>query len=117
MTKYTIKYTPFLHRLVAPIDNKFALISLLCFISYQAKKKQPKWKVIDTLEKIRPNLWSRNSRDFIELLCQLCDDFMFNQTEFQTFDFKNYNDMIKTINSILDLELPFRTDENDKCPF
>ena len=86
------------------IDNKFALISLICFLTYQAKKKQPDATCYEVLMKVT----SGNLPDkFIWGLSLVCEDFLKGSTEFNICGCKNSQEIVEKINYILDHWLPF----------
>lgn len=110
-------YQPFFYKLKAPLDNKFALISLLCYITNQMRAKDKNWKVLKSIKLIRNDKFSQNSPEFIEGLSSLCEDLMFGQTEFPTFELNSYREMFNVINSVMDQELPFINKGDEDCPF
>lgn len=102
--------------LACDIGSKFALISLICFLTKQARVKNPKATTLQVIQKVRQGKESHNSRALIMGLAVICDDFMRNTTEFLTFGMKTAKDMVTKINEILDGELPWE-DIKDDLPF
>lgn len=96
------------------IGSKFALISLVCFLTKQARSKNPDATTYQVIKKVRGT--SCNSETLLLGLATICNDFMKNTTEFLTFDMKTSKDMVNKINEILNKELPFTTDGDD-LPF
>lgn len=90
------------------IENKFGLISLICFLTKQARKKTPDancYQVLMKITKERPI--SEHFDNFIKGLSIVCTDFMEQTTEFMTFDMKTSKEMINKINEVLDTWRPF----------
>lgn len=86
------------------INRKFALISLVCFVTYKAKAKKPDV----THYSILMNITKDNTlpEDFIKGLAVVCEDFSYGCTEFPTFNLKG-TDVINTIKEILNSYVPF----------
>jgi hypothetical protein len=84
------------------INNKFALISLICYITMKAKMKKPDVTTYQIIMKIYNDL----PEDFIKALAIICDDFSYGCTEFPTFGIQP-KDMIDTIKNLLKSYLPF----------
>lgn len=95
--------------LACDIGTKFALISLICFLTKQARNKTPNATTWQVIQKIRQGKESHNSEGLLKGLAVICDDFMRNTTEFLTFDLKSAKDMVAKINEILDKELPWES--------
>lgn len=93
--------------LACDIGTKFALISLICFLTKQARIKNPTATTWQVIQKVRAGKESNNSTRILKGLAVICDDFMRNTTEFLTFDIKTAKDMVAKINEILDKELPW----------
>ena len=74
--------------LACDIGTKFALISLICFLTKQARNKTPNATTWQVIQKIRQGKESHNSEGLLKGLAVICDDFMRNTTEFLTFDLK-----------------------------
>lgn len=88
------------------IDNKFALISLICFLTHQAKQKNPDASCYQVIKKVTEG---RNSlpEDYIIGLSIICEDFLKGSSEFNKCGCKSVKEMIEQINNILDHWLPF----------
>lgn len=89
------------------IGTKFALISLICFLTKQARNKTPEATTWQVIKKVRQGKESHNSERLLKGLAVICDDFMKNTTEFLTFNLKSAKEMVDKINEILDKELPW----------
>ena len=92
------------------ITKKFALISLICYVTYKAQQKNSTIthsKVIKSLIK-QANL--KLPKYLIEELCfgltKLCEDFSYGCTEFPTFEIQS-NKIVDTIKEILREYSPF----------
>lgn len=86
------------------INSKFALISLICYLTYKAKQKQPDINHY----KVLMNITKDNTlpEDFIKGLAVVCEDFSYGCTEFPTFNIKQ-SDMVTTIKDLLKSYTPF----------
>ena len=90
------------------LENKFGLISLICFLTKQAKRKNPDATCWMVIRKITENeIPSKEQESFYKGISIVCDDFMKHTTEFLTFDLKTSKDMINKIKEILSTWLPF----------
>lgn len=87
------------------IDNKFALISLICFLTHAQKKKTPDATCYQILRKIIKNQTIPD--EFINGLSIICEDFLRYSDSFNTCGLKSVNDMIAEINKMMDNWLPF----------
>ena len=91
--------------LACSLIEKFALISLLGFITRAVKKKNPNCTTFDVLYKI---IKDKNiNREFLYNICIITDDFTENIENFELFGLKTQKDIIDKINSILENWLPF----------
>lgn len=94
------------------IDNKFGLISLVCFLTKQARVKKPDATCLQVLEKVNaptkenPFLACPDG-DFIKGLAIICEDYMLTEGDFMTFGLKSAKDIVNKIREILGTELPF----------
>ena len=86
------------------IEERFILISLIDYITYKAKLKNPDTTHYEIIMKLSKNLGL--SDDFIKGLAIVCEDFSYSCTEFPTFGLKG-QDIIKEAVSILKSYLPF----------
>lgn len=91
-----------LGKLSCNINEKFALISLLGYITQKAKQKHPDVTYYSIIKKIDDSL----PEEYVKSLAIIVEDFSFNVKEFPTFGIKG-PDMIKTVKSILNKYLPF----------
>ena len=90
------------------ISNKFALISLICFLTKELKKNNPDVTCYKTIMAITKN----DDVDdyyfkFLRGLSVVCQDFMTHTKEFMTFDLKSSKEMISKVREILGTWLPF----------
>lgn len=86
------------------IKTKFALISLVGYLTYNFKKKKPSVTSYQILQKVNEKL--DLPVDFIKGLAVVCEDFSYNCKEFPTFEIQP-KDMLKTIQEILKKYIPF----------
>ena len=90
------------------ISNKFALISLICFVTKQMKKKHPDTTCYQVVMKIvGDSIVDNYYLDFLQGLSIVCEDFILHTTEFMTFDLTNSKDIINKIRDILNTWMPF----------
>lgn len=89
------------------ISNKFALISLICFLTKHARKKDPDANCYRVIIKVLGNKEANYDREFIKGLSIVCEDFYKNTTDFMTFNLKSASEIVKKIVEILDTYLPF----------
>lgn len=89
------------------IENKFGLISLICFLTQQARKKNPDATCYQVIMKIMDNADNKYTLQFLRGLSIVCSDFMKNTTEFATFGLKSSKEMVSRIKEIIDTWLPF----------
>lgn len=87
------------------VQHKFAVISLVCYLTMKAKQQKPDV----THYKVLMQLTAKNPLpdDFIKGLSIICDDFAYGCTEFPTFGIKTPGEMAKQVQSILSEYLPF----------
>lgn len=86
------------------INNKFALISLICFITTSMRKKKPDVTYYEVVYKICDTLGFED--DFIKGLAIMCESFGYGCKEFPTFEIKP-KDMVETCRNILKTYMPF----------
>ena len=90
------------------IENKFGLISLVCFLTQQSRKKNPDATCYQVIMKIVGNeITDKYRLQFLRGLSIVCDDFMKHTSNFLTFDLKSSKDMVTRIKDIIDTWLPF----------
>jgi hypothetical protein len=92
-----------LNFLGSDINNKFALVSLVCYITDKMKRQKPDWTHWKTLYEI-----SKGSipEDFLKGLAVICSDFSYGCTSFPTFGIEDKKIPAK-IKELLDMHLPF----------
>lgn len=101
--------------LPVPFVDKLGLISLLGFLSFSVKMKNPKATTYLVVEKIlNPTLTEYLKDDnFVYLLYRICmivDDFTIgikSNKEFELFGLKTQKDIISQINNTLEQWMPF----------
>lgn len=106
LEEYYRKYFS-LANLNTDIGSKFALISLICFLTKQARMKNPDATCYQVIMKIINGEENSYDMKFIRGISIICDDIMKQCTEFLTFDIKTSKDMVKKIKEILNTYLPF----------
>lgn len=90
------------------ITNKFALISFICFLTKQARGKNPDASCYQVIMKVINGEYANAQYlDFIKGLSIICEDFMYGCTEFPLFGFKTSKEIMGKIKEILDTWLPF----------
>lgn len=95
--------------LVTTLENKLALIAMICFITNSINKnKDPLHKVTcyQVICKIGKDFPTEVHQDFFKALGAICDDFMYGCTEFPTFGI-DPKVMPKEILKLLNTWLPF----------
>lgn len=110
---YTYNFS--LYRLNTTIDQKFVLISLLCFLTSKAQEKNPKVSTKHVIKKI-------TGQDLTTLqdgLAIMCDDFILGAPQnYPTFGLKSSKEMVECIKEILNKELPFYPENTKfKAPY
>jgi hypothetical protein len=90
--------------IASDINTKFALISLICFITTSMKKKKPDVTYYKVVNKLCEGTGLDDNE--IKGLAILCENFGYECTEFPTFNIKPA-DMPKTVKGILKKKLPF----------
>ena len=83
------------------IVSKFALISLICFLTKQARIKNPDATCYLVIMKIIDGEESQHDLNFIRGLSVVCTDMMKHCNEFLTFDMTTSKEMVKKIKEIL----------------
>lgn len=88
------------------IDNKFALISLICYLTNKVKTTNPDASCYQVIMKVTNG--GRNLGDeYVKGLSIVCEDFLKGSTEFNTCGYKNDKEIVEGINNILEHWLPF----------
>lgn len=86
------------------IEERMVLISLICYITYKAKLKNPDVSHYEIIMKLSKNLGI--PENFIKGLSIICEDFSYSCTDFPVFGLKG-NDIINEVVSILKSYVPF----------
>ena len=86
------------------IEERFILISLIDYITYKSKLKNPDTTHYEIIMKLSKNLGL--SDEFIKGLAIICEDFSYCCTDFPTFGLKG-QDIVKEAISILKSYIPF----------
>jgi len=86
------------------IEERFVLISLVCYITYKSKTKNPDTTHYEIIMKLSKNLGL--PENFIKGLAIVCEDFSYQCTDFPTFGLKG-KDVINEAVSILKSYIPF----------
>lgn len=86
------------------IEERFILISLINYITYKAKMKNPDVTHYEIICKLSKNLGLPD--DFLKGLSIVCEDFAYQCSDFPTFGLKG-QDIIKEATSILKSWFPF----------
>lgn len=89
------------------VDNKFALISLICFLTANQKKKNPDTTCYEVIQKVLSKGTLRLEDDYVKGLSIVCEDFLKGSTEFNTCGLKTVKEIVGKINEILSVWLPF----------
>lgn len=86
------------------INTKFALISLICYLTNAYKKKKPDVNHYQIVMKLSEGLGLPDN--FIKGLSIMCENFAYGCTEFPTFNIP-VKEMAKTVRDILKKWMPF----------
>lgn len=89
------------------IDNKFGLISLVCYLTNKIRMKHPDTTCYSVLMKIIEKDIHKYNVPFIEHLSIICEDFMKYTTNFMNFNLKTKSEIVSKIREILDTWVPF----------
>lgn len=93
-----------LGNIAADIKQKFALISLICYIVKDLQRKRPDVTFYQIVNKLCTG--TGYTEDEIKGLAIVCESFAYGCVDFPTFNIKPA-DMAKTIKAILNKRLPF----------
>lgn len=85
------------------ISNKFALISLICYLTHKLQNKDPTVTYAKVISSLSKDLLSKEEQ---ESLAIICSDFGYGCTEFPTFGLQD-KDIPTKIKEILSNRLPF----------
>ena len=88
------------------ISNKFALISLTCYLTYKLKAKKPDVTHWSVLCKINNSGTTHVPEDLLKGLAVICSDFAYGCTEFLTFGIEDKK-IPEKIKELLDSWIPF----------
>lgn len=89
-----------------PFSDKFILISLICFLTLQARKKTPEATVEQVIRKVT-NGRASNSPGLLRALVCICEDYLAHSKEFPIFGAKSSKEIVDKIVEILNTEVPF----------
>ena len=89
------------------VDNKFALISLICVLTNAQKKKNPNITCYEIIQTVLSKGNNSMPDDYIYGLSIVCEDFLKGSTKFNNCGLKTAKDMVIKINEILNNWLPF----------
>lgn len=88
------------------INNKFALISLVCYLVYKLKPKNPDITHWSVLYKINSRGTYHVPEELLKSLAIICSDFGYGCIEFPTFGIPD-KDIPAKIKELLEKHLPF----------
>lgn len=86
------------------IEERFVLISLICYVTYKTKLKNPDINHYQIIMKLSKN--SGLPEEFLKSLAIICEDFSYGCSDFPNFGLKG-KEILSEINSILKSYLPF----------
>ena len=88
----------------SPFENRIVLLSLVCYVTYKSKLKNPDTTHYQILMKLSDKLGLPD--EFIKGFSIVCEDFSYQCNSFPTFGLKG-QDIIKEIRAILSTYVPF----------
>lgn len=88
------------------INNKFALISLVCYLTNKLKQKKPDVTHWSVLYKINQTGGNSLPEDFLKGLAVVCSDFSYGCTNFPTFEVPD-KEIPSKIKELLKMYVPF----------
>lgn len=88
------------------INNKFALISLTCYLTHKLKEKKPDITHWSVLYKINTSGTNPVPEDLLKGLSVICSDFSYGCSKFPTFNLKDAEIPTK-IKELLNMWVPF----------
>ena len=88
------------------INEKLALISLVCYMTNAIRKKGKKINCYEVLLNIGKDLPTIEKNTFLKSLGAICEDLMYGCDTFPDFNIKP-SDMPNTVRGILDKYVPF----------
>ena len=86
------------------INTKFALISLICYLTNALRKKKPDVTYYQVIRKL--NSKGQIPDEYVKGYAIMCEDFAYGCTEFPTFNIAP-KDVPKTVSDILQKWMPF----------
>lgn len=86
------------------IENRMVIISLICYVTYKAKLKNPDVTHYEIIMKLSKNLGLPDT--FIKGLAIVCEDFAYSCSDFPTFGLEGKS-ILKEIVAILKSYIPF----------
>lgn len=91
------------------LQNKLALISLICLVTKKLREKEGNLTVQDVISKIlqRPLIYDDAFDSFLLSLSILCEDLLYGVTEIDNFGFTDSKQIINKIKELLNEWLPF----------
>lgn len=90
------------------LENKFGLISLICFLTKQARKNNPDATCYQVIKKVvKDTGFNKYQEEFLRGLSIICGDFMIQTSDFITFDLKSTKEIVEKINEIMNTWMPF----------
>ena len=95
-----------LNFLGSDISNKFALISLTCYLTHKLKSKKPDTTYWSILYKINNKRTTHVPEDLLKRLAVICSDFGYGCTDFSTFGIED-NKIPEKIKELLNSWVPF----------
>lgn len=96
-----------LQRIDGDIDNKFALISLICLLTDAQRKKSPGVTCYSIIKKVLSIIKLEIPDDYCEGLAIICEDFMIGTNKYNSCGLKSSKEVIEKIGQILANWLPF----------
>lgn len=99
-------------------SGKIKMISLLCLLLQQFRKKDPNYTVRSLIQRLRKDSTCQVSEDMLDRLEIMVEEFYYPDEKYPPFGCKNAVEMKAFINKVLDKELPFSAGEGyDDLPF
>lgn len=89
------------------IGSKFALISLICYLTHKLKLNKPEVTCYKVIMKIIEKESHMYNETFINGLSIVCEDYLKQTSEFLTFDLKTKSEMVAKVREILKTWVPF----------
>ena len=87
------------------INEKFGLISLICYIVHNLKKKHPNTTYYEVVKNLAKNTGFTDSEIF--RISIICEDFGYECDNFPTFGLTSQKDIILKIKEIFNKRVPF----------